>query len=146
MSSLSERPEGSRRRSLSEIRRVGIVGGTGPVGRGRAARLSSSYEALIDYREERRAAGVHRPGGRGEKGDVQRSSDHRLVNPRPQASLRGSPQLRPDDRSADAPPPQPRETQWKKESLDKDSVTGRRWQQRKRRPHEVQPLPPDLWG
>src|SRR5438093_4779358 len=55
MKSLSVRPVGSRRRSLSEIRRVGIVGGTGPLGRGLAARLSYKYEGLIGSREERRA-------------------------------------------------------------------------------------------
>ncbi|TLY14388.1 MAG: hypothetical protein E6K84_02400, partial [Thaumarchaeota archaeon] len=55
MNSLSERPVGSRRRSLSEIRRVGIVGGTGPLGRGLAARLSYKYDVLIGSREERRA-------------------------------------------------------------------------------------------
>src|SRR2546428_13619793 len=55
MSSLSERPVGSRRRSLSEIRRIGIVGGTGPLGRGLAARLSYKYDVLIGSREERRA-------------------------------------------------------------------------------------------
>src|SRR2546425_9311712 len=49
---------GSRRRSLSEIGRVGIVGGTGPLGRGLAARLSQSYEVLIGSREEARAERV----------------------------------------------------------------------------------------
>src|SRR5207245_3080176 len=58
MSSLSERPVGSRRRSLSEIRRIGIVGGTGPLGRGLAARLSYKYDVLIGSREERRARGA----------------------------------------------------------------------------------------
>src|SRR5947199_3063250 len=55
MNSLSERPVGSRRRSLSEIRRVGIGGGTGPLGRGLAARLSYKYDVLIGSREDRRA-------------------------------------------------------------------------------------------
>src|SRR5437867_7763991 len=58
MKSLSVRPVGSRRRSLSEIRRVGIVGGTGPLGRGLAARLSYKYDVLIGSREERRARGA----------------------------------------------------------------------------------------
>ena len=49
---------GSRRRSLSEIRRIGIVGGTGPLGRGLAARLSYKYDVLIGSREERRARGA----------------------------------------------------------------------------------------
>jgi 8-hydroxy-5-deazaflavin:NADPH oxidoreductase len=40
---------------LSETRRIGIVGGTGPLGRGLAARLSQSYEVLIGSREEERA-------------------------------------------------------------------------------------------
>jgi len=55
---LSERPVGSRRRSLSEVRRIGIVGGTGPLGRGLAARLSYKYDVLIGSREERRARGA----------------------------------------------------------------------------------------
>src|SRR5713226_9472412 len=58
MNSLSERPMGSRRRSLSEIRRIGIVGGTGPLGRGLAARLSYKYDVLIGSREETRAEGA----------------------------------------------------------------------------------------
>src|SRR5713226_10781616 len=58
MSSLSERPVESRRRSLSEIRRIRIVGGTGPLGRGLAARLSYKYDVLIGSREERRARGA----------------------------------------------------------------------------------------
>ena len=49
---------GSRRRSLSEIRRIGIVGGTGPLGRGLAARLSYKYDVLIGSREETRAEGA----------------------------------------------------------------------------------------
>src|SRR2546428_8389236 len=55
---LSELLQGSRRRNLSEIRRIGIVGGTGPLGRGLAARLSYSYEVLIGSREVTRAEGA----------------------------------------------------------------------------------------
>ena len=43
---------------MSEIGRIGIVGGTGPLGRGLAARLSRSYEVLIGSRVETRAAEV----------------------------------------------------------------------------------------
>jgi len=43
---------------LSEIRRIGIVGGTGPLGRGLAARLSYKYDVLIGSREETRAEGA----------------------------------------------------------------------------------------
>ena len=43
---------------MSETGRIGIVGGTGPLGRGLAARLSYRYEVLIGSREERRAQGV----------------------------------------------------------------------------------------
>jgi 8-hydroxy-5-deazaflavin:NADPH oxidoreductase len=49
---------GSRRRSLSEIRRIGIVGGTGPLGKGLAARLSYTYEVLIGSRGEAKAEGA----------------------------------------------------------------------------------------
>src|SRR5712691_9165943 len=58
MRNLSERLLGSRRRSLSERTRVGIVGGTGPLGRGLAARLSYSYDVLIGSREEAKAEGA----------------------------------------------------------------------------------------
>src|SRR5712691_2659033 len=58
MRNLSERLTGSRRRSLSEARRVGIVGGTGPLGRGLAARLSYNYDVLIGSREETKAKGA----------------------------------------------------------------------------------------
>ena len=43
---------------MSERTRVGIVGGTGPLGRGLAARLSYSYEVLIGSREEAKAEGA----------------------------------------------------------------------------------------
>ena len=43
---------------MSERTRVGIVGGTGPLGRGLAARLSHSYEVLIGSREEAKAEGA----------------------------------------------------------------------------------------
>ena len=43
---------------MSETKRIGIVGGTGPLGRGLAARLSYGYEVLVGSREETRAAGV----------------------------------------------------------------------------------------
>src|SRR2546428_8199306 len=55
---LSELLQGSRRRNLSETTRIGIVGGTGPLGRGLAARLSYSYEVLIGSREKTRAEGA----------------------------------------------------------------------------------------
>ena len=43
---------------MSETTRIGIVGGTGPLGRGLAARLSYSYEVLIGSREKTRAEGA----------------------------------------------------------------------------------------
>lgn len=43
---------------MSEARRVGIVGGTGPLGRGLAARLSYNYDVLIGSREETKAKGA----------------------------------------------------------------------------------------
>lgn len=46
-------------RPASAVRPIGILGGTGPAGRGMALRLAAAgYEVLVGSREERRAAEV----------------------------------------------------------------------------------------